>query len=58
MEEKTATIQQVYAILKKKKTYTLAGVMYVQDSPVPVDIKTARYLRNTGLFLFSKIEGA
>ena len=55
-EEKTATIQQVYAILKKKKTYTLAGVMYMQDSPVPVDIKTAKYLRNTGLFVFQKIE--
>ena len=55
MKEKTA-IKQVLAILKKKKTYTLAGVMYEKDIPLPVDIKTAKYLRNTGLFVFQKIE--
>ena len=56
-EEKTAkTIKYVWAILKKKKTYTLAGVMYSKDMPVKVNIKTAKYLRNTGLFLFEKIK--
>ena len=55
MEKKTA-IKQVLAILKKKKTYTLAGVMYIKDCPLPVDIKTAKYLRNTGLFQFEKIK--
>jgi len=49
-------IKFVWAILKKKKTYTLAGIMYRKDEPVKVDIKTAKYLRNTGLFSFSKIE--
>jgi len=54
-EEKTA-IKQVLAILKKKKTYTYKNVMYMKDKPVPVDIKTARYLRYTGLFRLQKIE--
>ena len=54
-EEKTA-IKQVMAILKKKKTYTVGGMMYIQDAPCPVDIKTARYLKFTGLFKFEKIK--
>lgn len=54
-KEKTATIK-VLAILKKKKTYTYLGVMYIKDTPFPVDIKTARYLKYTGLFEFERIK--
>ena len=54
--EGTANVKQVFAILVKKKTYTVGGIMYRKDMPVPVDIKTARYLKFTGLFSFSKIE--
>lgn len=54
-KEKTA-IKQVLAILKKKKTYTYLGIMYVKDMPLPVDIKTARYLKYTGLFEFERIK--
>jgi len=54
-KEKTA-IKQVFAILKRKKTYTLAGIKYEKDMLAIVDIKTARYLRNTGLFKFEKIK--
>ena len=55
MEETAKTIKQVVAILMRKKTYTLAGVMYMKNIPMPVDIKTAKYLRNTGLFRFEKL---
>jgi len=53
MEDKDS--KKVLAILKKKKTYTYNNVMYIKDSPNPVDIKTARYLKYTGLFSFEKI---
>ena len=55
-EEKTAKIKQANATLKKKKTYTVFGVMYMRDKPFPVDIKTARYLKNTGLFKIEKMK--
>ena len=55
MEETANKIKQVVAILMRKKTYTLAGVMYMKNIPMPVNIKTAKYLRNTGLFRFEKI---
>jgi len=48
--------KRVLVTLKKKKTYTYQGVMYIRDNPVPVDIKTARYLKYTGLFRIQKIE--
>lgn len=54
-EEKTA-IKQVLVTLKKKKTYTYQSIMYIRDNPVPVDIKTARYLKFTGLFRIQKIK--
>jgi len=54
MEDKDS--KKVLAILKKKKTYTYNNVMYIKDSPNPVDIKTARYLRNLDLFSFLKIK--
>jgi len=48
--------KMVLAILKKRKTYTYKSVMYMKDSPIPVDIKTAKYLKNLGLFSFKKVE--
>ena len=54
--KKTANAQQVLAILVNKKTYTVGGIMYRKDRPVPVDIKTARYLKITGIFKFEKIK--
>lgn len=54
-KKKTANVR-VLAILKKRKTYTVFGVMYIKDEPFPVDIKTARYLKNTELFKFKKIK--
>ena len=56
MEETAKKIKQVVAILMRKKTYTLAGIMYMKNIPMPVDIKTAKYLRNTGIFSFKKLE--
>jgi len=47
--------QHVFAILIEKRTYTVFGVQYEQDTPLIVDIKTARYLKNTGLFKFERI---
>ena len=52
-EEKTA-YKQVLIILKKRSTYTYLNTMYERDKPKLVDIKTARYLKNTGLFKFEK----
>ena len=49
-------IKFVWAILTEKKTYTLKSTMYRKDEPVKVDIKTAKYLRNTGMFKFKKLE--
>jgi len=54
--EKEKTAKQVWAILKKRKTYTYKSVKYIKDVPILVDIKTARYLKNTGLFRFEKME--
>ena len=51
--EETA-IKVVWAILKKKKSYTYLHVLYLKDRPVEVDVKTARYLKFTGLFEFKK----
>ena len=47
--------QLVFAILTEKRTYTVFGVQYEQDTPLIVDIKTAKYLKNTGLFKFERI---
>ena len=55
MKETANKIKQVLAILVRKKTYTLAGVMYMKNIPMLVDIKTAKYLRNTGIFRFEKL---
>jgi len=52
----TANIQYVLAILKEKKTYTLKGIKYEKDMPIKVDIKTARYLKNLGIFQFRKLQ--
>ncbi len=54
MENKTA--KQVLAILRKKKSYTYRGNLFLKNIPIPVDVKTARYLKNTGLFTFEKIK--
>ena len=54
--KETANVKQVFAILTKKKTYTVGGIMYRKDMPIPVDIKTARYLKFTGLFKFEKMK--
>lgn len=54
-EEKTADLQ-VLAILKERKTYTYLDVIYEKDVPKPIDIKTAKYLKNTRLFKFEKIK--
>lgn len=54
MENKTA--QQVMAILRKKRSYTYRNTMFLKNIPMPVDVKTARYLKLTNLFSFSKIE--
>lgn len=50
--------QHVKAILKEKRTVTVFGVIYEFEVPKIVDIKTARYLKNTGLFKFERIEEA
>ena len=55
MKETANKIKQVLAILVRKKTYTYKGIMYTKDMPMLVDIKTAKYLRNTGLFRFEKL---
>ena len=56
MEETAKKIKQVLAILTRKKTYTYKGIMYMENMPMLANIKTARYLRNTGLFRFEKSE--
>ena len=50
--EKTA--KQVLAILREKRTYTYQHVLYMKNIPMPVDVKTARFLKNLGLFSFEK----
>jgi len=53
----TATKKQfVWAILREKRTYTLGHTKYEKDIPIRVDLKTARYLKNTGLFQFRRLE--
>ena len=54
MEEEKTAYKRVLAILKSRSTYTYLSVMYERDKPILVDIKTARYLKNTGLFKFEK----
>ncbi len=54
MENKTA--KQVLAILRKKKSYTYIGNLFLKNIPIPVDVKTARYLKNLRLFSFEKIK--
>ena len=44
------------AILKKKKSVTFHDEKYDLDVPKIVDGKTARYLRNTGLFKVKRIK--
>ena len=54
MEEEKTAYKQVLAILKSRSTFTYLNVMYERDKPILVDVKTARYLKNTGLFKFEK----
>ena len=54
MEEEKTAYKRVLAILKSRSTFTYLNVMYERDKPILVDVKTARYLKNTGLFKFEK----
>jgi len=57
-DEKIKKVKQetVTATLTKVGTYHYKDVLYVKDSPTPVDVITARELKITGLFKFSKDE--
>jgi len=52
MRKKTA---YVYAILKEKRTVTFHNERYNLNVPKIVDKKTARLLKETGLFKFEKV---
>lgn len=47
---------KIYAVLFRKKTYTVFGVQYREGSVYPIDEKTARYLKTTRLFKLFKEE--
>lgn len=58
-KKKTARVKKITyydAILKKKKSVTFHDERYDLDIPKIVDGKTARYLRNTGLFKIKRIK--